>query len=505
MNKTKTAKTTSPGALFDGYRPLDGTWDGYFDPSGMPRHTTAPVSERLGLLSPEAFKERQALAEQAFLHGGVTFSVYADTQGVEKIFPFDLIPRVLTASQWATLERGLVQRVEALNAFLLDIYGDGQIVSEGVIPAELIRSSKGYLSPVKGVRPTADTAIAVSGIDLIQGPDGRFVVLEDNVRVPSGVSYVLENRTIMQQVLPDLCEDIGLRPVQDYPIRLRQALLSLAPEHHDDPLLVVLTPGPYNSAYFEHGFLARCMGCPLVQPQDLFVDGERVYVKTTAGPQLVSVIYRRVDDEFIDPEVFRPDSLLGVRGLFGAWKAGEVALGNALGNGVADDKAVYPYVPEMIRFYLGQEPVLGQVPTWRCGRPDELAHVLENLESMVVKAVDASGGYGMLMGPTSTKAQRQDFAARLRDNPRGYIAQPRIELSTTPTWVEGAVAPRRVDLRPFVVRGRDGCWVLPGGLSRVALREGSYVVNSSQGGGSKDTWVLREGVQTPQAQGGSAT
>lgn len=486
--------TRPEAALFDDYTPLKGTWDGYFDSAGAVRPDNAAIARHFDALGRAPFRERQALAERAFLEGGITFSVYSDTQGVEKIFPFDLIPRVVTAERWAQLERGLVQRVEALNAFLLDVYNAQRIIEAGIVPRQLIESSKGYLRPVIGVTPPGGSAIAVAGVDLIQEPDGRFVVLEDNLRVPSGVSYVLENRAIMQQVMPELCGDIGLQPVQDYPIQLREALQSLSPRGEDRaPCVVVLTPGPYNSAYFEHGFLARSMGCPLVQPEDLFVQDEVVYVRTTAGPQRVDVIYRRVDDEFIDPEVFRPDSLLGVPGLFGAWRAGHVALGNALGNGVADDKATYPYVPDMIRFYLDEEPIIDQIKTWRCDRPDELAHVLAHLPEMVVKAVDASGGYGMLMGPQASDEELAAFAQKLRDNPRGYIAQPRIELSTAPTWVEGRVVPRRVDLRPFVVRGQRGCWVLPGGLSRVALQAGSYVVNSSQGGGSKDTWVLRGG------------
>lgn len=482
--------------IFADYKPLTGTWDGYVDCDGAPRLDTTHIRAWLDALGPEAFEARQRLADQAFLQGGITFSVYSDAKGVEKIFPFDLIPRVVTAERWGRIKRGLIQRVEALNAFLLDIYGDQEVLAAGVVPRHIVETSSGFLEQVRGVRPPKDTAIAVAGIDLVQAPDGDYLVLEDNVRVPSGVSYVLENRTIMQQVMPEMCQLTDLLPVQDYPMRLREALLSLAPDaaQHDDPRVVVLTPGPYNSAYFEHGFLARCMGCWLVQPQDLFVEDDVVYVLTTSGPQRVDVVYRRVDDEFIDPKVFRPDSLLGVPGLFGAWAAGHVALGNALGNGVADDKATYPYVPEMIRFYLGEEPILGQVHTWQCDKEDHLKHVLAHLHELVVKSVDASGGYGMLMGPQATKAERDAFAVKLSADPRGYIAQPLVELSTSPTWSAGRVAPRRVDLRPFIVRGDNGCWVLPGGLSRVALEEGSYVVNSSQGGGSKDTWVLRQGA-----------
>ena len=483
----------SASGLFEHYAPLPGAWDDYFAPTGAPRDPTAAVAHFLDRLGPQAFRERQTLADQAFLRGGVTFSVYSDTKGVEKIFPFDLIPRVITASEWATIEAGLVQRIEALNAFLLDVYGAQRVITEGVVPRHMIESSQGFLKQLVGVRPPGDNHMFVAGIDLIRGPDGAFLVLEDNVRTPSGVSYVMENRNVMQQVMSDLCGVMRLMPVQDYPLRLREALASVSPRSPEETRVVILTPGPYNSAYFEHGFLARSMGCPLVQPQDLFVHDHRVYVKTTRGPKRVDVIYRRVDDDFIDPTVFRPDSLLGVPGLVGAYARGNVTLGNALGNGVADDKATYPYVPDLIRFYLGEEPLLGQVKTWICDREEELKYVLEHLDELVVKAVDASGGYGMLMGPQASQAERDAFAAQLRGNPRGYIAQPRIELSTSPTWVGDAVAPRRVDLRPFVVRGRS-CWVLPGGLSRVALREGSYVVNSSQGGGSKDTWVLREEV-----------
>lgn len=477
-------------SLWGGYAPLDGTWDEFFGADGAARPASAEIVSFLERLGRETFQQRQALADATFLQGGVTFSVYSDARGAEKIFPFDLIPRVITASEWSALEAGLTQRVEALNLFLADLYGPQRVLRDKVVPEGLIFSSAGWRPQLMGVQPRGGTYVHVAGIDLVRDPSGAFLVLEDNLRTPSGVSYVLENRNVMQQVLPGLFERARLRPVMDYPVQLRHALTSLSPRDPEVTRIVVLTPGPFNSAYFEHGFLARGMGVGLVQPQDLFVDRGRVWVKTTHGPQQVDVIYRRVDDDFLDPTVFRADSLLGVPGLVDVYARGHVTLANALGNGVADDKAIYPFVPALIRYYLDEEPKLGQVPTFLCERPAELAHVLGRLDEMVVKAVDASGGYGMLMGPQASRAEREAFAAQLKANPRGYIAQPLISLSASPTWCGGDVAPRRVDLRPFVVRGRE-TWVLPGGLSRVALVEGSYVVNSSQGGGSKDTWVLQ--------------
>jgi uncharacterized circularly permuted ATP-grasp superfamily protein len=379
--------------------------------------------------------------------------------------------------------------VRALNAFLADVYGKQAILKDKRVPEDLVLGSTGYLPEMKGVVPPKGVHMYIAGIDLIRDARGEFLVLEDNARTPSGVSYVLENRGVMKRALPRIFRGLHVRSVDEYPTRLRSSLCETAPVDADEAKAVVLTPGPFNSAYFEHSFLARRMGCDLVHASDLFVRDGKVFLSTTAGPKRVHVIYRRVDDEFLDPEVFRKDSLLGVPGLVGAYAAGGVTLANAIGNGVADDKAVYRYVPDMIRFYLSEEPLLGQVETYDCSDPKHLSHVLSNLDKLVVKAVDGSGGYGMLMGPTASKSERDEFGAKLSMNPRGYIAQPRVELSCAPTWCGDGLSPRRLDLRPFVLTGKN-TWVMPGGLCRVALAENSYVVNSSQGGGSKDTWVL---------------
>jgi len=455
------------------------------------------VLERIDSLPREEFRRRKELAEETFLRHGVTFAVYSDEQsGVERVFPFDLIPRIIAADDWRLLEAGLRQRIEALEAFLGDVYGPGRCMSEDIIPREIVEGSSGYLAEVRGIEPPGGVRVHVAGIDIIQDPAGSFLVLEDNLRTPSGVSYVLENRAVMKRTFPRIFEEAHVRPVDDYGLRLAEALSELAPNGRDAPRVVILTPGPLNSAYFEHSFLARRMGCELVEGRDLFVANDKVWVKTTAGAQPVDVIYKRIDDAFIDPEVFRKDSILGVPGLMAAYAKGNVTLANGVGNGVADDKAVYPYVPDLIRFFLDEEPLLGQVETFICARPKECEYVLANLGSLVVKTVDEAGGYGMLIGPQASKQEIEDFGSRIRANPRSYIAQPRIELSTAPTWTGDAAAPRRVDLRPYIVSGRSR-WVLPGGLSRVALREGSYVVNSSQGGGSKDTWVLDDSVDSP--------
>lgn len=474
--------------VFANYTPIAASFDEYFDDSKKCRDETSVVADQLTELGAGELAIRQTLAGRAFMRSGVTFSVYADSQGQERIFPFDVIPRVIDAKSWDTIERGLQQRVQALNLFLSDIYGDQRILEVDAIESELILNSTGYLPQCEGLAPPQGVHIHIGGIDLIRDERGDFVVLEDNVRIPSGVSYVLENRAMMKRLLPRVFAESSVASVEMYPIELRKALRDTA---RGEGHIVVLSPGPYNSAYFEHSFLARRMGAPLVQGSDLFVGGDdNVYMRTVAGPERVSAIYRRVDDAFLDPEVFRADSMLGVPGLMRAYRAGKVTLANAPGNGVADDKAVYPFVPAMIRFYLSEEPILGQVETYICARPKELEHVLANLDKLVVKAVDGAGGYGMLVGPVASAKEREEFAAQLRDKPKSYIAQPLVEFSTAPTLCDGRPAPRRVDLRPFVVTG-EKTWVLPGGLTRVALREGSYVVNSSQGGGSKDTWVLR--------------
>ncbi len=439
------------------------------------------------------FQLRRVSADLAFINQGITFSVYSDRRGVEKIFPFDLIPRLVASSEWKIIEAGLTQRIQALNLFLDDIYHDRRILREKVIPEELVLLSKGYRPEMEGFSPPGKQYIHVCGTDLIRDARGQFLVLEDNARTPSGVSYVLENRVVMKKVFPSLFHACRVKRVEDYPQRLREALRSVAPESAGDhPCIVVLSPGPYNSAYFEHSFLARHMGIELVLGPDLFVDDDFVYLKTTQGPKRVDVIYRRVDDDFLDPEVFRPESLLGVKGLMRAYRAGNVTLANAVGTGVSDDKAVYPFVEDMIRFYMSEEPLLQNVPTYICARAKDLAYTLDHLGELVVKAVNESGGYGMLMGPSSTEAQRSEFRDKLKANPRNYIAQPVVNLSTSPTWTDEGLAPRHVDLRPYIISGKS-TWVLPGGLTRTALVKGSLVVNSSQGGGSKDTWVMENG------------
>ena len=476
-------------ALLDGYAPLPRTYDELFRGDGTRREEVAHLVAQLDQLGQLEFMTRQKLAEGALFRGGVTFSVYSDSRGQEKIFPFDLIPRAVPAAAWVAVEQGLIQRVTALNLFLSDLYGEQRILKEKRVPESVIFATTGYLEELRGIHPPEGVYVHIAGIDLIRDVNGEFLVLEDNLRTPSGVSYVLENRTVMKRIFPNVFRESRVRPVEPYPARLGDTLMSVAARAPGEARLVVLTPGPYNSAYFEHSFLARQMGCDLVQGSDLFVHDKCVFVKTTAGPEQVDVIYRRIDDDFLDPSVFREESMLGVPGLIEAYAAGNVALANAPGNGVADNKAVYPFVPDMIRFYLDEEPILGQIETYLCTRPNERDHVISNLASMVVKAVDGSGGYGMLFGPRASRAQLDEFVAKIRENPEGYIAQPVVELSTCPTWVDGEAAPRRVDLRPFVLSGKT-TWVLPGGLTRVALNAGSYIVNSSQGGGSKDTWVL---------------
>jgi len=479
--------------LFAGYRALPGTFDEMFGPDGAPRTPFRLAAEALAARGRSGFAASQVLAERALMTQGVTFSVYSDERGSEKIFPFCLVPRVISAPDWAHLERGLTQRVHALEAFLADCYGPQRIFAEGVVPRDLVLGSRNFFPQLAGVKPPGGVRIHISGIDLIRDPDGVFQVLEDNLRTPSGVSYVMENRLLSKRVLPEVLDRARVQQVDHYPARLADALRSVSPVDPGATTAVVLTPGPFNSAYFEHSFLARTMGLELVQAADLYVEKDRVFARTTRGPRRVHVVYRRTDELFLDPEVFRPDSLLGVRGILRAWAKGNVTLANAPGNGVADDKAVYPFVPDIVRFYLSEEPLLAQVPTWVCARDEDKRFVVEHLAELVVKAVDEAGGYGMLMGPQATVAEREEFRRRIEAEPRKYIAQRRVELSTCPTWdgAAGRVVPRRVDLRPYVINSRTGPWVLPGGLTRVALVEGSYVVNSSQGGGSKDTWVQK--------------
>ncbi len=467
--------------IFAGYKPLASTYDEYFAEAGKVQPHTGTIVQQLENLGRDEIRERMRLAHASFLEGGITFSVYSDARGSERVFPFDPLPRVIDPVEWKMVDQGLKQRVEALNSFLGDIYGRQKILKDKKIPAAIVLGSPVYRKEVKGIRPRKGNYIYVAGIDLIRDQQGTFRVLEDNVRVPSGVSYVLENRIVMKKTFPRLFDRHNVAPVEEYPNRLRRAVTSAVPGRGTN--LVVLTPGVFNSAYFEHSFLARRMGC------DLVVIKKRVYAKTTGGLQPVDCIYRRIDDDFIDPLAFRKDSMLGVPGLVEAYARGNVVLANGIGNGVADDKAVYPFVPDIIRYYLGEEPILEQVPTYICERKADRKYTVENIEKLVVKAVNEAGGYGMLVGPKANKRQRSAFIRKVNADPRNYIAQPLVELSASPTWMPRGPAPRRLDLRPFVLRGNDS-WVLPGGLTRVAMVRGSYIVNSSQGGGSKDTWVL---------------
>jgi uncharacterized circularly permuted ATP-grasp superfamily protein len=475
--------------LFEKYKPIYRAYDEFVRPSGRARPAASKLLRALDKVGQAELKTRHRIACGALLNRGITFSVYSDVRGVERIFPLDIVPRVIDHKEWDVLHEGLIQRVGALNAFLADIYGPQRILKEKIIPREFIENSAGFLPELMGIKPRGGVYVHIGGIDLIRDEEGRFLVLEDNVRTPSGVSYVLENRSVMKRVMPDLLSAIRVRNVDDYPARLRKALTELSPVARKRTRTVVLTPGSYNSAYFEHSYLAMKMGCDLAYPSDLFVHDDKVYLKTTAGPQRVHVIYRRIDDDFIDPTVFRKDSLLGVPGLVRAYSKGNVTLANALGNGVCDDKAIYAYTPQMIRFYLDEAPILGQVETYICARDEDRQKTLDQLDQLVVKRVDGAGGYGMTIGPQSTRRQLADCAAAIKADPRAYIAQPLIQLSACPTLIGDRLAPRRVDLRPYVVTGKKS-WVLPGGLSRVALPAGSFVVNSSQGGGSKDTWVL---------------
>lgn len=441
--------------------------------------------------SSEVLRQRREEAELLFRRVGITFAVYGDAQGEERLIPFDIIPRVLERGEWDHLARGLNQRVKALNAFLKDVYSAGEVIRAGVIPEDLVYRNPYYRPEMQGLKLPHDIYVMIAGIDLVRVDARDFYVLEDNARTPSGVSYMLENREVMMRLFPELFAMHRVEPIEHYPDELLKTLRSVAPEHAPgEPNVVLLTPGQYNSAYYEHTFLADKLGVELVEGRDLFVRENTVYMRTTEGPKRVDVIYRRLDDDFLDPLAFRPDSALGVPGLMSAYRAGNVTLANAVGTGVADDKAVYSYMPEIIKFYTGEEPILKNVPTWRCREPEALRYVLDHLPELVVKEVDGSGGYGMLVGPKADKAQIEAFRAKLKSDPSKFIAQPTLALSTCPTFVDEGVAPRHVDLRPYVLTGADGVRFVPGGLTRVALKDGSLVVNSSQGGGTKDTWVL---------------
>ncbi|HEY5105546.1 MAG TPA: circularly permuted type 2 ATP-grasp protein [Caulobacteraceae bacterium] len=463
-----------------------------FQSDGSPRAHYAALHAGMAALTGAELADRQRTLEQSFLLQGITFTVYGAGDATERIIPTDLIPRIIPASEWAKIEAGLTQRLRALNCFLADIYGDQKIIADKLVPRDLILGAASYRREMQGVYVPRNAYVNVSGADLIRGEGGQFFVLEDNLRVPSGVSYMLANRDAAKRTFPEIFRNAGVRPVERYPDLLLATLNSLAPEWRPDPQVVVLTPGIYNSAYFEHAYLARLMGVPLVEGRDLVVHNNMVHMRSTSGLRQVDVIYRRVDDDFIDPLTFRRESGLGAAGLFNAYRAGNVVIANAPGTGVADDKAVYAYVPTIIHYYLGEDPLIPNVKTFLCREPAQLDHVLANLDKLVVKAVGESGGYGMLIGPHATAAERSVFADRLRADPSNYIAQPTIQLSTAPCLVDGEIEPRHVDLRPFVLCGQDIA-VAPGALTRVALRRGSLVVNSSQGGGSKDTWVLAQG------------
>ena len=469
----------------------EGFYDELYGEGGTPKPAAALLIERLGTFSDGELERRQQAAELALLNMGITFNVYHDDAGTEKIMPFDIVPRIVAGDDWAFLDRGLKQRIEALNLFIDDIYHEQKIVKDGVVPEFVVQSSKGYMPSCQGFDPPKGIWCHITGTDMIRGGDGQFYVLEDNMRCPSGVSYMLENRQVLKRTLPQIFAAMPIRPVDDYPDRLLATLSYLAPDHIATPTVVVLTPGIYNSAYFEHAFLAQQMGVELVEGRDLVIVDSFVMMRTTQGLQRVDVIYRSIDDDFLDPQVFRADSQLGCAGLVGAYKAGKVTLSNAIGTGIADDKSIYPYVPKMVEFYLGEKPILQNVPTYVCREKDDLAYTLAHLSELVVKEVHGAGGYGMLVGPAATKAEVEAFRARLVANPGNYIAQPTLSLSTCPTYVEAGIAPRHIDLRPFVLSG-SSVRMVPGGLTRVALKEGSLVVNSSQGGGTKDTWVLED-------------
>ncbi len=476
-------------SIFKGYPVSPGIWDEMYE-EGNVRSPYRGIYEFLQAIPLEELNRKEELAKRLFMSQGITFTVYSSGEGIEKIFPFDIIPRIVTAAEWNSIETGIKQRLKALNLFLKDIYHNQFIIKDGVVPADLIYSCPHYIREMQGVNVPYDIYVHIAGIDLIRDHDGTFYVLEDNLRTPSGVSYMIENREITKRIFPDLIPQNNVRPVTQYSNILHKNLVALSPRKISNPTVVVLTPGMYNSAYFEHTTLARLMGVELVEGRDLLVDNHCVFMKTTNGLQQVDVIYRRVDDDYLDPLVFNPASELGVSGILSAYRKGNVAIVNAIGNGVADDKAIYVYVPDMIRYYLNEEPLLKNVPTFQLKNKDESKHVLDNIHKMVVKKTNGSGGYGMLMGHAATDEEISDYKKEILKDPRQFIAQPVISLSSAPCYINGKMQPRRLDLRPFALCGPSGIEIVPGGLTRVALKEGSLVVNSSQGGGSKDTWVL---------------
>jgi len=485
-------RTVNAPATTPGISALPRPYDEMYDEEGSVRIHCQPYAEWLRSKPAEFILQKQREAETLYTRLGITFAVYGDESGIERSIPFDIIPRVLRADAWKIIHEGTCQRVRALNAFLRDIYHDQEIIRAGIVPAQQILGNKLYRPEMRGFDVPGDVYVHVAGIDIVKTGQGKFYVLEDNLRTPSGVSYMIENRKMMMRLFPELFSRMPAAPVDHYTDVLLENLRSVPPDGVSDPTVVVLTPGSYNSAYFEHAFLAQQMGVELVEGQDLFVANDIVYMRTTRGPQRVDVIYRRIDDDFLDPLAFRADSMLGVPGLFTAYRAGNVTLATAIGTGVADDKSTYVYVPDMIRFYLAEEPIIANVPTYKLDKEDDLHYVLDHLAELVVKEVQGSGGYGMLVGPTSSKEQIAAFRERLLQNPGNYIAQPTLALSVCPTLCDSGVASRHVDLRPYVLSGNKTVTLVPGGLTRVALREGSLVVNSSQGGGTKDTWILEQ-------------
>jgi uncharacterized circularly permuted ATP-grasp superfamily protein len=476
-------------SLVSQYEPATGIWDEMHDGENI-RQQYDKIFSVLNDLDVTTLQQKEKIAAELFMNQGITFTVYSDNAGIERIFPFDIIPRVITAKEWEKVSAGIQQRLKALNLFLKDIYSEQAILKDKIIPAELIASCPHYTREIFGVSVPHDIYVHISGIDLIRGENGEFFVLEDNLRTPSGVSYMLENREVIKRIFPDLFVSNHVRKISDYPLLLHDILMSLAPGQISNPCAVLLTPGVFNSAYYEHTFLARQMGIPLVEGRDLVVDNHKVYMKTTKGLEEVHVIYRRVDDEFLDPLVFKQDSLLGVPGMISAYRTGNVAIVNAIGTGVADDKAVYAYVPQMIQYYLNEAPILSNIPTYQMSQKEIQQHVFGNIESMVIKHTNQSGGYGLIMGNKISEKEWTKAKKKIEADGRNYIAQPIIKLSTVPCFIDGKFQPRHVDLRPYALYGPNGIQIVPGGLTRVALKEGSLVVNSSQGGGSKDTWII---------------
>ncbi len=500
MDQSQRQSQELPSSLFEGYS-TDRFYDELIEDSGEPRPGARLLIEKIASIPASEFRIRQEMAERSLFRMGITFNVYGDQQGVEKIFPFDLVPRIISAPEWSKLEQGLKQRIEALNLFIDDIYHEQKIVADGVVPREILETARSFRPQCVGLTPPHGIWCHITGTDLVRDGDGTVYVLEDNLRCPSGVSYVLQNRFVMKRTFPWVFDASGVRPVADYPGRLLAMLETLAPEGME-PTIAVLTPGAFNSAYYEHSFLAQQMGVELVEGRDLVVRDGFVCMRTTQGFRRVDIIYRRIDDDFIDPKEFREDSLLGVPGLMETYRKGRVALANAPGTGVADDKVIYAYVEKIIRYYLEQEPIIPNVKTYVCFDDEDRQYVLANLDKLVVKAANEAGGYGMLVGPHATDEQRSKFATLITENPRNYIAQPTLALSRIPTYADGRFEGRHVDFRPYILYGKD-MYVMPGGLTRVALKKGSLVVNSSQGGGSKDTWVLAESIPSKHTESGA--